>query len=49
MKFLKNEINIGDIVKTVETALSKAPNIENPSLDDIFNADIETRKFARNF
>lgn len=49
MKFLKNEINIGGIIKIVENALNKAPDIKNPSLDDIFNADIEARKYAKQF
>lgn len=46
MRFLKGEINIKGIIKTVENALSNAPSIQNPKLEDIFEADRETRKSA---
>lgn len=45
-KFLEGKINIEGIIKTVEYALDNAPNIKNPSLNDIFNVDIETRKMS---
>ena len=48
-KFLEGKINIEGIIKTVEYALDNAPNIKNPSLNDIFNIDIETRKKSLEF
>lgn len=45
-RFLNGEINIEGIIKTVEYALDSAPDIKNPSLNDIFNVDIETRKMS---
>lgn len=48
-KFLEGKINIEGIIKTVEYALDNAPNIKNPSLNDIFNVDIETRKKSLEF
>lgn len=45
-KFLKNEINIKGIIKTVESALCRTVEIKNPSIDDIFEADDDARKFA---
>lgn len=45
-KFLEGKINIEGIIKTVEYALDNAPDIKNPSLNDIFNVDIETRKMS---
>lgn len=43
-KFLRGEIKINGIIKIVENALNLAPEIKNPSLDDILNVDIETRR-----
>jgi len=43
-EFLRGEITIKEIVKTVETALNKAPDIKTPSLEDIFETDKETRE-----
>ena len=48
-KFLEGKINIEGIIKTVEYALDNAPSIIKPSLDDIFNIDIETRKKSLEF
>ena len=48
-KFLEGKINIEGIIKTVEYALDNAPDIKNPSLNDIFNVDIETRKKSLEF
>lgn len=45
-KFLKGEITIKEIIKTVEKALLNAPKINAPSLNDIFEADNWTRKFS---
>lgn len=45
-KFLKNEINIQGIINIVENTLLKTPEIKNPTLDDIFAADIETRAYV---
>lgn len=45
-KFLEGKINIEGIIKTVEYALDNAPDIKNPSLNDIFNVDIETREMS---
>ena len=42
--FLEGKINFLDIEKTVEKALSAHSVISNPSLDEIFEIDIETRK-----
>ena len=44
-KFLNDEINIEGIIKIVEKALSHTTNIDNPSLDEILNANKETREF----
>ena len=46
-KFLEGKININGIVKTVEKALENTTEIKEPSFDDILNADIETRNFAK--
>lgn len=46
MRFLKGEINIKGIIKTVENALSKVPSVSNPKLEDIFEADSEIRKYS---
>ncbi len=46
-KFLEGKINIDGIVKTVEKALENTTEIKEPSFDDILNADIETRNFAK--
>ena len=42
-RFLRGEIKIDGIIKTVENALNNAPEIKNPTLDDILAIDIETR------
>ncbi len=47
-RFLKNEIGIKEIIKTVEKALEGTCEIENPSLEEIFEADRSTKEFARN-
>jgi len=43
-KFLKGEINFLDIERIVFNTVERATNIINPSIDEIFDADIETRK-----
>ena len=43
-KFLRGEINFLDIERIVFGAVEKASNISNPSLDEIFEADKNTRK-----
>ena len=42
-KFLRGEIGFLDIEKIVSEAVEKANNIQNPSLDEIFEADKLTR------
>ncbi len=44
--FLAGKIYFTDIVKTVEKALQNHRVVENPTLDDIFDADSEGREFA---
>lgn len=43
-RFLRGEINIDGIIKTVENALESAHEIKNPTLEDILAVDFETRK-----
>ncbi len=43
--FLKEKCKFTDITEIIEKAMDNAPRIENPNLDDIFEADL----FARNF
>ncbi len=43
-KFLKKQINIEGIVKIVEFALERTEDVKNPSIDDIFAADIEAKR-----
>ena len=43
-KFLKGEINFLDIERIVFDVVNKTKNISNPSIDEIFEADILTRK-----
>ena len=45
--FLNGKCSFTDITKFVETAMSKAPKIENPSIDDIFMADDFARKIVK--
>ena len=42
--FLNGKCKFNEITKIVERAMQKAPRIEKPSLEDIFEADC----FARN-
>jgi len=44
--FLKEQIGFMDIARIVETTVEHHNNIKNPSLEDIFYADEETRHFA---
>ncbi|MCD8023944.1 MAG: 1-deoxy-D-xylulose-5-phosphate reductoisomerase [Candidatus Gastranaerophilales bacterium] len=48
-KFLKGEIKLKGIIENVEKALSKARQIENPTLEEIFCADFEARKIVSGF
>ncbi len=45
--FLGGKCSFTDITRFIETAMSKAPKIENPSLDDIFMADDFARKIVK--
>ena len=45
--FLNGKCSFTDITEFIETAMSKAPKIENPSLDDIFMADDFARKIVK--
>ena len=38
-KFLNNEINFLDIEKTIFETIEKVENINNPTLDEIFEID----------
>lgn len=42
-KFLKGEIGMGDIFKTVQKEMEKHRTIQNPTLDEIFETDREIR------
>lgn len=44
--FLNDEIKFLDIAKIIERSMEKAGFIKNPSLDDYFMSDLETRKIA---
>jgi 1-deoxy-D-xylulose-5-phosphate reductoisomerase len=44
--FLKNRIGFLDIMAVVEQAMQKITFIENPTLDDYFNTDLDAREFA---
>jgi len=45
-KFLMGEIKYLDIVNILESALNTVPNKKDPSLEDIFECDLKTRKFV---
>ena len=45
--FLNGKCSFTDITEFIVTAMSKAPKIENPSLDDIFMADDFARKIVK--
>lgn len=45
--FLNRKCSFTDIVRFIERAMEKAPKIENPSLDDIFEADLFARKIVK--
>jgi 1-deoxy-D-xylulose-5-phosphate reductoisomerase len=44
--FLRNRIGFLDITEMVERAMSKITFIENPTLDELFETDAETRNFS---
>jgi 1-deoxy-D-xylulose-5-phosphate reductoisomerase len=44
--FLKNRIGFLDIMAVVEQAMQKITFIENPTLEDYFNTDLDAREFA---
>ncbi len=44
--FLRNRIGFLDITEVVERAMNKIPFIQNPTLEDYFETDGETRSFA---
>lgn len=46
--FLRNEIKLTDIYSTVYKTLEQHNNVQNPSLDDIIEADKEARIYANN-
>ncbi len=43
-KFLNNEINFLDIEKVIFNEIDKTNNIANPTINEIFEIDKETRK-----
>lgn len=45
--FLRNTCSFIDIFQSIETALTEIPIIDNPSIDDIYTADQETRIFVQ--
>lgn len=45
--FLSHACSFTDIFRSIETALSNIPIIDNPSIDDIYTADQETRVFVQ--
>ncbi len=47
-KFLKGEIGMGDIFKTVQKEMENHKVIQNPTLDEIFEVDKETRNRVSN-
>lgn len=47
--FLGGQIAFRDIPDTIETALSGIDHIHNPSLEDIYQTDIQTRQFVHSF
>ena len=44
--FLKNRIGFLDITAVVEQAMQKINFIQNPTLEEYFSTDEETRNFA---
>jgi 1-deoxy-D-xylulose-5-phosphate reductoisomerase len=44
--FLKNRIGFLDMTEVVERTISQVAYIENPTLDDYFETDAESREFA---
>ncbi len=47
--FLEKKCRFTDIPVFIEKALSLMPNIDNPTLDDIYNADKQTRELVHTF
>lgn len=47
--FLEKKCRFTDIPAFIEKALSLMPNIDNPTLDDIYNADKQTRELVHTF
>ncbi len=45
--FLKGQCSFTDISRFISTAMEKAPKITNPSLEDIFSADLLSRKIVK--
>ena len=45
--FLNGKCGFTDITKFIEIAMDKAPKIENPTLEDIFEADLLARKLVK--
>jgi 1-deoxy-D-xylulose-5-phosphate reductoisomerase len=44
--FLRNRIGFLDMMVVVEKAMQKVPFIQEPTLEDYFNSDAESREFA---
>ncbi len=47
--FLKGKINFTDIVKVVEKTMSRHRIIDQPGIDEILNADIESREISKSY
>jgi 1-deoxy-D-xylulose-5-phosphate reductoisomerase len=44
--FLNNQISFNDISVLVETTLMNINHIDNPTIDDIVNTNIDSRNFT---
>lgn len=49
LAFREGRIGFGDMARTIERALSEAPFIDDPTLDDLFAIDAEVRGLAENY
>ena len=47
-KFLNGEISFTEIAKNIEIALSRNENVNEPDLDEIYDADLWAREFIEN-
>lgn len=45
--FLNRKCSFTDIIRFIERAMEKAPDVKNPTLDDIFEADLFARKIVK--